>query len=52
MGIKIFSLFFISPRACFFICAVVIFRINKENCISYTLLFAIKRLMVSQFGDL
>ena len=26
-------LFFISPCACFFICAVVIFQIYKENCI-------------------
>ena len=25
--------FFISPCPCFFICAVVIFQINKENCI-------------------
>ena len=25
--------FFISPCACFFICAVVIFQIYKENCI-------------------
>ena len=25
--------FFISPRAGFFICAVVIFQIYKENCI-------------------
>ena len=40
MGIKIvfffvffFFLFFISPRAGFFICAVVIFQIYKENCI-------------------
>ena len=35
MGIKIifFLLFFISPRAGFFICAVVIFQIYKENCI-------------------
>ena len=31
MGIKIVS--FISPRAGFFICAVVIFQIYKENCI-------------------
>ena len=30
MGIKI--VLFISPRACFFICAVVIFGIHKENC--------------------
>ena len=36
MGIKIvwfLCLFFISPRACFFICAVVISRIYKKNCI-------------------
>ena len=39
MGIKIvfffffFFFFFISPRAGFFICAVVIFQIYKENCI-------------------
>ena len=39
MGIKIvfflffFLFFFISPRAGFFICAVVIFQIYKENCI-------------------
>ena len=36
MGIKIvcfFVLFFISPCACFFICAVVIFQICKENYI-------------------
>ena len=26
-------LFFISPCACFFICAVVMFQILKENCI-------------------
>ena len=33
MGIKI-VLFFISPCACFFfICAVVIFQMYKENCI-------------------
>ena len=25
--------FFISPCACFFICAVVIFQLSKENCI-------------------
>ena len=25
--------FFLSPCACFFICAVIIFRIYKENCI-------------------
>ena len=28
-----FFFFFISPRAGFFICAVVIFQIYKENCI-------------------
>ena len=37
MGIKIvfffFFAFFISPRAGFFICAVVIFQIYKGNCI-------------------
>ena len=36
MGIKIvffLFIFFISPRAGFFICAVVIFQIYKENCI-------------------
>ena len=39
MGIKIvfffffFCVFFISPRAGFFKCAVVIFQIYKENCI-------------------
>ena len=34
MGIKIvFFFFFISPRAGFFICAVVIFQICKKNCI-------------------
>ena len=38
MGIKIvffffFFFFFISPRAGFFICAVVIFQMYKENCI-------------------
>ena len=37
MGIKIvfffFFFFLISPRAGFFICAVVIFQIYKENCI-------------------
>ena len=35
MGFKIvfFFLFFLSPRAGFFICAVVIFQIYKENCI-------------------
>ena len=34
MGIKIVLFFFyISPCACFFICAVVIFQIYKENCI-------------------
>ena len=27
------NLFFISPFACFFKCAVVIFQIYKENCI-------------------
>ena len=34
MGIKIvFFSFFVSPCACFFfICAVVIFQIYKENC--------------------
>ena len=31
-GIKI-VFFYISPCACFFICAVVIFQIYKENCI-------------------
>ena len=31
MGIKIVLFFF--PRAGFFICAVVIFQIYKENCI-------------------
>ena len=47
--------FFISPYACFFICAVVIFLIKKtvsRLSRSYPLLFAIKTLMVSQFGDL
>ena len=37
MGIKIFFFFFffffLSPRAGFFICAVVIYQIYKENCI-------------------
>ena len=36
MGFKIvflFVCFFLSPRAGFFICAVVIFQIYKENCI-------------------
>ena len=37
MGFKIvfflFVFFFLSPRAGFFICAVVIFQIYKENCI-------------------
>ena len=28
-----FFFFFLSPRAGFFICAVVIFQIYKENCI-------------------
>ena len=28
-----FLFFFISPCACFFICAVVIFQIYKDNCI-------------------
>ena len=50
------SFFLISPCAFFFICAVVIFQIYKENLsrlsISYPILFAIKILMVSQFGDL
>ena len=48
--------FFISPRAGFFICAVVIFQIYKKNYFFtsrlYPLSFAIKILMVSQFGDL
>ena len=30
---RFFFVFFISPRAGFFICAVVIFQIYKENCI-------------------
>ena len=51
-----FFFFFISPCAWFFICAVVIFQIYKGNLFrlsrSYPLLFAIKILMVSQFGDL
>ena len=36
MGIKIvfFFFFFLSPRAGFFMCAVVIFQMCKENCIS------------------
>ena len=29
---RFFCVFFISPCACFFICAVVIFQIYKENC--------------------
>ena len=29
----IYLLLFLSPCACFFICAVVIFQIYKENCI-------------------
>ena len=37
MGIKIVCVFlfcfFISPSACFFICAVVIFQISRENYI-------------------
>ena len=33
MGFKIVFFFFLSPRAGFFICAVVIFQIYKENCI-------------------
>ena len=32
-GSKSFFFFFISPRAGYFICAVVIFQIYKENCI-------------------
>ena len=30
---RFFFVFFISPCACFFICAVVIFQTYKENCI-------------------
>ena len=61
MGIKIvffffFFFFFISPCACFFICAVVIFQTYKETVSrlskSYLLLFEVKILMPSQFGDL
>ena len=35
MGLKSFfcCCFFISPRTGFFICTVVIFQIDKENCI-------------------
>ena len=49
--------FFISPCACFFICAVVIFQIYIRKTVSrlsrsYPVLFAIKMFMVSQFGDL
>ena len=46
---------FIRPCACFFICAVVIVLIKKtvsRLSRSYPLLFAIKTLMVGQFGDL
>ena len=54
MGIKFF--FFISPCACFSICAVVIFKYIQKTVSrlsrSYPLLFAVKILMVSQFGDL
>ena len=32
-NLSFFSFFFISLWACFFICAVVIFQIYKENCI-------------------
>ena len=48
---------FVSPRAGFFICAVVIFFKYIRKTVSrlsrsYPLLFAIKIFMVSQFGDL
>ena len=51
-----FFFFFISPRAGFFICAVLFFKYIRKTVSrlsrSYWLLFAIKILMVSQFGDL
>ena len=59
MGIKIvwfFVLFFISPCACFSYAQWSFFRYVRKTISrlsrSYPLLFAIKILMLSQFGDL
>ena len=62
MGIKIvffffFLFFFISPCACFFICRSGLFFKHIRKTVSrlsksYLLLFEVKILMLSQFGDL
>ena len=47
-----FCVFFISPRECFFHMRSGHFSNISRLSRSYSLLFAIKILMVSQFGDL